>query len=160
MGIVSRLYPDLTASYLTESLRNIFYQGRKSGNKYQPIDSLYYEWEIETNQIKRIEFAAIPDGDGAGGSEITMAFKERYYEKYDIFRIDGSGQQCIVVARPIRKADNYWEVQVRLIDNDYSSVLDFTACQVGMTTRFQSNAMPELHEEGRLTLLSSVKLAA
>lgn len=110
MGIVSRLYPDLTASYLTESLRNIFYQGRKSGNKYQPIDSLYYEWEIETNQIKRIEFAAIPDGDGAGGSEITMAFKERYYEKYDIFRIDGSGQQCIVVARPIRKADNYWEV--------------------------------------------------
>jgi len=25
MGIVSRLYPDLTASYLTESLRNIFY---------------------------------------------------------------------------------------------------------------------------------------
>ena len=75
-----------------------------------------------------------------------MAFKERYYEKYDIFRIDGSGQQCIVVARPIRKADNYWEVQVRLIDNDYSSVLDFTACQVGMTTRFQSNAMPELHK--------------
>ena len=43
MGIVSRLYPDLTASYLTESLRNIFYQGRKSGNKYQPIDSLYFE---------------------------------------------------------------------------------------------------------------------
>lgn len=157
MGIVSRLYPDLTASYLTESLRNIFYQGRKSGNKYQPIDSLYFEWSIEVNDIKRIEFAAIPEGDGAGGSEITMAFKERYYEKYDIFRIDGSNQQCIVVARPIRKADNYWEVQVRLIDNDYSSVLDFSACQVGMTTRFQSNAMPELHEEGYVKYQSNIE---
>ena len=160
MGIVSRLYPDLTASYLTESLRNIFYQGRKSGNKYQSIDSLYFEWSIETNQIKRIEFAAVPEGDGAGGSEITMAFAERYYEKYDIFRIDKTNQQCMVVSRPILKANNFWEVQVRLIDNDYSSTLDFSGCQIGDTTRFQSNAMPELHEEGRLTLLSSVKQAA
>ena len=60
---------------------------------------------------------------------------------------------------------NYWEVQVRLIDNDYKSVLDFSGCQPGMTTRFQSVAMPELHEEGKpikvmFTLLSSVKLAA
>lgn len=73
-----------------------------------------------------------------------MAFKERYYEKYDIFKIDKTMQQCIVVSRPIRKADNYWEVQVRLIDNDYSSVLDFSGCQVGDTTRFQSNAIKEI----------------
>lgn len=141
LGVVSRLYPELTASYLTESLRNIFYQNRKSSNKYQNIDSLMFEWETEENYIKRIEFAAIPEGDGANGTEITMAWKERYFEKYDIFRIDGSMQQCIVVARPIRKADNYWETQVRLIDNDYSSILDFSACQPGMTARFQSNAI-------------------
>lgn len=77
-----------------------------------------------------------------------MAFKERYYEKYDIFKIDKTMQQCIVVSRPVRKADNYWEVTVRLIDNDYSSTLDVSGCQVGDTTRFQSNAMPEMHEEG------------
>jgi hypothetical protein len=29
LGLVSRLYPDLTASYLTESLKNIFYQDTK-----------------------------------------------------------------------------------------------------------------------------------
>jgi hypothetical protein len=29
LGVVSRLYPDLTASYLTESLKNIFYQDTK-----------------------------------------------------------------------------------------------------------------------------------
>jgi hypothetical protein len=45
LGIVSRLYPNLTASYLTESLRNIFYQDSKSGSKYRSIDSMYFEWE-------------------------------------------------------------------------------------------------------------------
>lgn len=116
---------------------------------------------LETNYIKRIEFAAVPDVFG-NGMEGTMAFKERYYEKYDIFKIDATGQQCMVVARPVRKADHFWEVTVRLIDADYSSVLDVTGCQVGDTTRFIGNAMPELHEEGRLlsliqlfTLLSS-----
>lgn len=94
-----------------------------------------------------------------------MAFKERYYEKYDIFKIDKTMQQCFVVARPIRKRDDYWEYTVRLIDNDYSSVLDKSGCQIGDTTRFQSNAMPEMHEEGKLyvlylTLLSSVKQVA
>ena len=81
-----------------------------------------------------------------------MAFKERYYEKYDIFKIEKTGQQCFVVARPVRKADNYWEVTVRLIDNDYKSVLDLSGCQIGDTTRFQSNAVPEMHEEGLNTL--------
>lgn len=34
-----------------------------------------------------------------------MYFPERYYEKYDIFKIDATRQQCMVVERPIRKAD-------------------------------------------------------
>lgn len=157
LGVLSRLYPELTASYLTESLRNIFYQDNKSSNKYQSIDSMFFEWEVETNYIKRVEFAAVPEGDGADGTEITFAFKERYYDKYDIFKIDETMQQVIVVSRPIRKADNYWEVQGRLIDNDYSSVLDLSGCQVGMTTRFQSNAVPELHEEGTVKYQSNIE---
>lgn len=157
LGIVSRLYPNLTASYLTESLRNIFYMDSKSGNKYRSIDSMYFEWEVETNYIKRVEFADVPVGTGADGTTITMAFKERYYEKYDIFKIDKTMQQCMVVSRPVRKADNYWEVEVRLIDNDYSSVLDTDGCQIGDTTRFQSNAMPEAHEEGYAKYQSNIE---
>lgn len=107
-----------------------------------------FEWEVATNHVKRIEFADVPTEDGANGTEITMAFKEHYYEKYDIFRIDATGQQCFVVARPVRKRDDYWEYTVRLIDNDYSEVLDVSGCQIGDTTMFISNAMPELHEEG------------
>lgn len=83
-----------------------------------------------------------------------MAFKERYYEKYDIFKIEKTMQQCIVVSRPIRKSDNYWEVQVRLIDNDYSSVLDLTGCQPGDTTRFQSNAIKQFVVQLVVALLS------
>ena len=120
LGLVSRLYPQLTASYLTESLRNIFYQEGKSKNRFQNLDSMYFEWEVETNNIKRIPFAAVPAETGEGGTDICFAVTERYFEKYDIFKIDNSGQQCIVVERPVRRADNYWEVTARLIDNDYS----------------------------------------
>lgn len=54
----------------------------------------------------------------------------------------------MVVARPIRKADNYWVCICRLIDNRYDSKIDADEYAVGDKTRFQSNAMPELHEEG------------
>ena len=157
LGVVSRLYPNLTASYLTESLRNIFYMDSKSKNKYRSIDSLYFEWEVETNYIKRIEFADVPQTRGENGETITMAFKENYYQKYDIFKIDKTMQQCFVVSIPVRKADNYWEVEVRLIDNDYNSVLDIDGCQIGDTTRFQSNAMPEAHEEGYVKYQSNIE---
>lgn len=67
--------------------------------------SLMFEWQIETNNIKHVEFADVPAETGGSGSEITMAFKENYFQKYDIFRIDATKQQCQVVSRPIRKSD-------------------------------------------------------
>lgn len=151
------MYDDLTASFLTESLKNVFYQDQKSGNKYQSLNAMQYDWEIEANYIKYIEFAAVPEGDGAGGTEIIMAFKERYYEKYDTFKIMNSGQQCQVVARPTRKGDNYWEVTVRLVDNNYDTILDLSACQPGDKTRWISAYMPELHEEGYTKWQSNVE---
>jgi hypothetical protein len=77
-----------------------------------------------------------------------MYFKERYYEKYDTFKVDGSRQQLIVKTTPQRKADNLWEYTTQLIDSDFSAQLDTAYCQNGMTTRFLSNIMPEYHEEG------------
>lgn len=156
LGVVSRMYPELTATFLTESLRNIFYMDNKQ-QKYRSIDSLYFDFDIEVNFIKRIEFAAVPTDTGENGSEIVMYFKERYYEKYDIFKIDKTRQQCMVVERPVRKSDDLWEYVVRLIDNDYSSLLDISGCQVGDTTRFQSNAMPEMHEEGYIKYQSNIE---
>lgn len=90
-----------------------------------------------------------------------MYFKERYLEKYDIARIDKTQQQFTVVAEPIRKKDDFWAYQVRLVDNNYDTTLDIDGCQVGDTVTFQSNAHPELSEQGKnLELLCSVKLTA
>jgi hypothetical protein len=86
-----------------------------------------------------------------------MYFKERYYEKYDTFKVDGSRQQLIVKTTPVRKADNFWEYTVQLIDSDFSSVLDSSYCQLGGTTRFLSNIMPEYHEEGYTKYQSNIE---
>lgn len=147
MGVMARMYTSNTATFLTEALNNVYYNS-KTINKFQPINSLMVEWEIDVEFIKRVEFAAAPSGTGAGGADITMYFKERYYEKYDTFKIDASRQQCIVKLTPERKSDDFWVYTCQLIDSDFSSVLDANACQVGMTTRFLSNIMPEYHEIG------------
>lgn len=84
-----------------------------------------------------------------------MAFRENYYQKYDIFRIDETKQQCQVVSRPVRKRDDYWVVLVRLIDNNYDTILDVDGCQPGMTTTWQSTANVELSEEGYSKFQSS-----
>ena len=164
IGVVARMYTDNTLNFITDGLRNIFYKDEKA-DQFQLSSSLLFEWIVETNNIKKVEFAEVPTETGENGTEITMAFRENYYQKYDIFKIDKTMQQCQVISRPRRVADNFWEVEVRLIDNDYSTTLDASGCQIGDTTRFQSNAMPEMHEEGKLisfifTLLSSVKQSA
>jgi hypothetical protein len=147
MGVMARMNASNTAIFLTEALSNIYYNS-KTVNKFQPINSLLIEWEIDVDFIKKVEFAAVPVGNGARGSDIKFYFKERYYEKFDTFIIDGSRQQCIVKATPETKAANFWEYTAQLIDADLSSVLDVSACQFGMTTRFLSNIQPEYHEEG------------
>ena len=157
LGVVSRLYPELTATFLTESLRNIFYGDEKKAKGFQNIDSTYFEWEVETNYIKRIPFAAVPVGTGVDGTEIEMIFPENYYQLHEIFKIESTGQQCFVVSRPIRKSDKEWSIMVRLIDDDYSSELDLSGCQIGDLTRFIGNAKPELHDTGFVKYQSNVE---
>ena len=143
LGVVARMYTDNTLNFITDGLRNIFYKD-ENADKFQLSSSLLFEWQVETNQIKHVEFAEVPAEGSSSADEITMAFKENYYQKYDIFRIDKTKQQCEVVSRPIRKNDARWEVQVRLIDNNYDTTLDFDGCNIGDTTTFQSVAQPEL----------------
>lgn len=156
LGVVSRQYTDLTASYLTESLMNI-YTNQSKPSKFQSIDAFMFEWEVDVEFIKRVEFAAVPIGDGSNGGDIIMAFKERYYEKYDTFRIEGSRQLVFVKTAPIRKADNYWEVVCQLVDADFSSILDTSYTQVGNQTRFITNYHPEMSEEGYTKYQSNIE---
>jgi len=119
------------------------------------------EWQIDANEIKRVPFAAVPEGDGADGTEITFFFPYRYYEKYDIFKVEKTRQQFIVVSHPIKRATNLYELQARIISEDYNTVINMDGAMPGDLTVFQSNAFPEMSEEGRFTLLSSAaKLVA
>lgn len=151
MGVLARLYPQNTLSSLTDMLGNVFMNdsGAKSKlNKYTSIDSNMFEWNVEVNQIKRIPFAIQPTTTGADGAEIEMTFTENYYQLEEIFVIDESHQQCMVVSNPVRKSDNEWSVCVRLMGNDYRSELDTSACMPGMTTHWIGNAKPELSDCG------------
>ena len=114
LGVVARMYTDNTLNFITDGLRNVFYKD-ENVDKFQLSDSLLFEWIVETNNVKKIEFADVPQEDGADGTEITMAFKENYYQKYDIFRIDKTKQQCQVVSRPIRKRDKKTQLIVSLL---------------------------------------------
>lgn len=157
LGVISRLYPQYTTTFLTEALRNVYYGDSKKSNKFQAIDANFVEWELETNQIKRIAFAQDVNDEGDNGSEIVMHFTENYYNLHEIFKIDISGQQCMVVAAPKRVNDHDWEVIVRLVDDNYSTRLDTSACRAGDTTHFIGNAKPELHEQGFVKYQSNVE---
>jgi len=40
LGVVSRMYDDLTASFLTDALKNVFYTNTKgASNKYQSLNA-------------------------------------------------------------------------------------------------------------------------
>lgn len=147
MGVVASMYPYLTTSFLTDSLMNVHYN-KGNVSQFQKINSLYYEWEIDVNFIKRIEMAAAPSGDGANGSDITMYFKERYYEQNDRFIIEGSRQLCFVKYEPLRKGDNFWEYVVQLNDADYSATLDTTVAVAGALTRVVDNLQAEFNSRG------------
>ena len=155
-GVVSKLYPQNTLAYITESLGNIFYNETKA-NKYQSIDSLYFEWDIETNYIKSVAFADVPTGTGANGLEFEVAFTENYYNEKDIVVISESRQQIFILSNAERRADNYWVHRARLNSGEYSHSLNLDYCQAGDLTRYQSNAMPELHETGYCKYQSNIE---
>ncbi len=148
LGIMSSLYNQYTATHLTESLMNTYTIEKDSKKAFQSINSFMVEWDLDVNRIKRVPFLTVPDGDGAQGSDITFTFPENYYQKNDTFIIEESRQQVIVVSRPIRQSDNQWVIIGKLQDSDYSAILDISACQPGMDTRFLTNYQPEMHEEG------------
>lgn len=152
LGIVSTLYDQYTATHLTEALMNTYTLEKGKKNQFQRVDSFLIEWDLNINRIKRVYMTAVPEGDGAMGSDIIFHFGENYYQKYDTFIIERTRQQIIVLNRPQRVRDNDWLVVGKLLDNSYDSVLDTSGAFVGSATRFITNIMPEMHEEGRVWL--------
>lgn len=155
LGIVSNLYKQYTATSLTEALMNIYTMDKGKPSKFTPINSFMLEWEIDVNFVKRIPILAV-EGDGSNGSEVIFHFPERYYEMYDVFVIEETRQQCMVMLSPVRRSDAVVEYVCRIIDNDYRESLDPEAIE-GTDTRFITNHMPELHETGFTKYQSNIE---
>lgn len=163
LGIVSRLYEDYTATALTEALMNTVTLEKGKKNSLKGINSFLVEWDLQVNKIERIPMTqlAVGCGDdtnmGKNASEIVFTFAKNYYQKNDIFVVERTRQQFIVVARPQRVSDGCFKVVAKIQDNDYDSVMDQSGNYIGSTTRFVSNVAPELHEEGYVRYQSNVE---
>ena len=141
LGIVSTLYDQFTATYLTEALMNT-YTVEKKKKGFQSVNSFLIEWDLQTQKIKRIPLIAAPEGSGLNAGDVKFYFPENYYQKYDTFVVENTRQQFIVTNRPQRLRDNCWLVIAQILDNDYDSVVD-PATVAGCQTRFVTNYHPE-----------------
>ena len=148
LGIVARQNPDLTTSFLTDALMNIY--DKESNNKFQSISSYVIEWEVEQSFIKRIGFVTAPVGTGKYGAPVTITVDEAYFGKYDLFRVENSRQQGIFVSNPRRTSDKAFEYQVQIVSNNPDDEFDASAMQAGMKIRWIGNAHPEMSEEGNV----------
>lgn len=153
LGLVSSLYEQYTASYLTESLMNIYAMDEGKKNSFQNLNSFMVEWDISVGYIKRVPVVS-STGYGEQGADIQVIFAENYYQKHDVFVVEETRQQLIVLTRPYQTAEG-WVVTCKLQDSDYSAKLD--GALDGKTTRFLTNYQPELHEEGYVKYQSNTE---
>lgn len=150
MGIVANLYPQYTASHMTEALMNVWYGDKDVKKGYKSIDSFTVEWDIKVNRIHKVKITS-STGDGYNKSDVMFYMPENYYQKFDVFMVEETRQQFRVVNRPQRVADNSWLVIAQVHDGLYDSRVSGGDNQnnlAGYMTRFVTNYMPELHEEG------------
>ena len=149
LGVVARLYPENTLSALTDLLGNVWMGGTNKAKNggFKSIDSDSIEWDIETNQIKKVRMCAPAEGTGANGGEIHFFFEENYYQLEEIFKVDDTQEQFFVVCPPVRRGDNCWEVIVRIVDNDYQSTIDPTQYTTGTTTHWIGELLADVKLE-------------
>ena len=145
LGMVSQLYEQYTASYLTESLKNIYAGEKDKKGRFESINSFMVEWDLNVNFIKRLPILS-REGNGAQGGDITFVFPENYYQKNDVMVVEDTRQQFMVMNRPQRLRDNDFLLVCKILDDSYESAVLGNGTGDGLkgkTTRFVTNYMPE-----------------
>lgn len=156
LGVVVTMYPHLAISTLTDALKNVYYNPKKSEGSFSPINSMCVEWDINVNFIKKVAIAAAISGDGSNEKVETIILKERYYDKNDTFTLENK-QSLFVVAVPKKLNNQRWEYKVRLVTNDPAKAIDTRYAAAGFTTRYRSNYFPELSERGYTKFVSNTE---
>jgi len=157
LGTVVTMYPHLSISILTDALKNVFYNPKKNGNSFTPINSMAIEWEIDVNYIKRVKIVGTISGNGANKAVETIFLEEHYYDKGDTFTLENK-QQLFVVAPPKKINQKRWEYKVKLVGNDYTKAINVAFASANMTTRYRSNYHPELSERGYVKFHSNTEV--
>lgn len=155
IGLVATLYDQYTITHLTEALMNIYTSDKSSKNSWQRLNEFVYEWDLEVNRVKRVPIIGLPDGNGLNVSDVIFRFPENWYQKYDQFIVEETRQLFAVMNRPQRIADNCFLCVCKLVTNDYSESV--RPVKAGALTRFVTNAMPEMHEEGYTKYTSNLE---
>lgn len=150
LGIVANVYDGYTASALTEAVQNVYgLDFNAAKGPFQRMNSFMVEWDLKVDRIKRVRIVSC-SGDGLNAGDVIFHFAENYYQKYDTFVVEDTRQQFMVMNRPQRLRDNDFLVVCKILDDSYESYVigNENNGLAGKTTRFVTNYMPELHEEG------------
>ena len=146
LGIVSVLYDQYTATHLTEALMNTVTREKKKLDSFTSQNSFLIEWDLKVQRIHRVPMLVPAEGDGANASDVIFRFPENWYQKYDVFVVERTRQQFMVMNRPQRIRDNEWVIVAKIMDDDYDSQVDQLGNYAGSTTRFLTNFHPEMHK--------------
>lgn len=137
------------------------YEVEKGKKGFQSINSFLIEWDIAVNKIKKLKIIAAPEGTGVNGCDVKFYFGENYYQMYDTFKVEKTGQLFIVTSMPQRLRDNCFLVIAKILDNSYDSVVDYGGANadamIGLYTRFVTNYHPEMHDRGYAKYQSNVE---
>lgn len=149
LGLVANVYDGYTASALTEAVQNVYgLDFNPNKGPFQRMNSFMVEWDLKIDRIKRVRIISA-SGDGKDAGDVIFHFPENYYQKYDTFVVEDTRQQFMVMNRPQRLRDNDFVLVCKILDDSYdSTVIGGDTSLAGKTTRFVTNYMPELHEEG------------
>jgi len=157
LGLVLKMFPKLSVSFLTEALGHVYKNGKTGKNKFQSISALSVEWQIDVNFIKKVDIVANISGNGSGGVPVTITLKEKYYDPNDTFQLENR-QKLFVLKKPRRIAVNRWEYAVALMGGSDDRVINTTFGAAGRKTRYHSNFHGEMSERGYTKFVSSVEV--
>jgi len=156
LGAVVTMYKNLALSTLTDALKNVYYNPKKDGGSFTPINSMIVEWTIDVNFIKRVKIVGNISGNGLNKNPESIILAERYYDKSDTFSLENK-QQLFVIAPPRKLAQNRWEYRVVLVGNDLTKTIELNAAANGKQTRYRSNYHPELSERGYTKFIANTE---
>jgi len=149
-GVYASMRPDLSLTAITDALGNVYEKSSSKKDGFTPINSMAFEWEIDSNYIEKVYFtdpATITGGNGANQEVFTVYLNQKYYNMNDTFALDNR-QLLFVVAPPKMVVADKWAFKVRLVADSLSTTVVPAYLAGGMGTIYRSNHYPELSERG------------